>query len=84
MTDTATPAGVHGGVHQAIPHDSAVKHVTGTAIYTDDIPEPVGMLHCFIAMATEARATIGPGHDRPRGPLCRARGPGGCLGRHGG
>ena len=27
------------------PHDSALKHATGEALYVDDIPEPVGTLH---------------------------------------
>jgi xanthine dehydrogenase large subunit len=26
-------------------HDSAIKHVTGRADYTDDMPEPAGTLH---------------------------------------
>jgi xanthine dehydrogenase large subunit len=37
-------------VREALPHDSAVKHVTGEAIYVDDIREPDGTLH------------IAPGH----------------------
>ena len=38
-----------GGVRQAMPHDSARKHVTGAAIYADDMPEPSGLLHCWQA-----------------------------------
>jgi len=35
-------------VHGDRIHDSAIKHVTGRADYTDDLPEPVGTLHgCF-------------------------------------
>lgn len=30
---------------KAVPHDSALKHVTGRAPYTDDLPEPEGLLH---------------------------------------
>ena len=33
---------IKGGVHNAVAHDSARKHVTGAAIYVDDIPEPTG------------------------------------------
>ena len=29
-------------MHQALPHDSAHKHVTGEALYVDDLPEPAG------------------------------------------
>ena len=29
-------------------HDSAIKHVTGKAIYTDDISEPKNLLHVAI------------------------------------
>ena len=31
-----------------IEHESAIKHVTGKAIYTDDIPEPQNLLHAAI------------------------------------
>jgi xanthine dehydrogenase large subunit len=33
------------GVHKRVEHDSARKHVTGAALYVDDIPEPAGTLH---------------------------------------
>src|SRR5262249_20456943 len=32
-------------VRKAIAHDSAVKHVSGTAAYIDDLPVPSGTLH---------------------------------------
>ena len=32
-------------ISQKIPHESAIKHVTGEAHYTDDIPEPSGTLY---------------------------------------
>ena len=31
-------------ISQKIPHESAIKHVSGGAHYTDDIPEPPGTL----------------------------------------
>ena len=43
-------------------HDSALKHVTGQALYIDDIPEPPGTLH--------ARAGAEPG--RARAPAQRS------------
>lgn len=45
-------------VHQPLAHDSATKHVTGRAIYTDDIPEPAGTLHAYLGCATETHAHI--------------------------
>jgi xanthine dehydrogenase large subunit len=38
-------------VRRPIAHDSAVKHVTGAAIYVDDIREPAGTLHCAAGLA---------------------------------
>ena len=31
---------IRGAVHSNIRHDSAVKHVTGKAVYIDDMPVP--------------------------------------------
>ena len=56
--DARSSAVERGGAHQAIRHDSASKHVAGTAVYTDDIPEPHGLLHCYIAMSTVALGTV--------------------------
>jgi xanthine dehydrogenase large subunit len=49
---------IEGGVREARQHDSARKHVTGGAIYTDDIPEPPGTLQVLIAQSTRAHAAI--------------------------
>ncbi|MDC0436373.1 xanthine dehydrogenase molybdopterin binding subunit [Candidatus Pelagibacter sp.] len=40
------------------PHDSARKHVSGLADYTDDIDEPNGTLHGAIGWSKEAHAFI--------------------------
>src|SRR5439155_26628540 len=32
-------------VRKALAHDSAVKHVMGSAAYIDDLPAPAGTLH---------------------------------------
>ena len=45
-------------VHQAMPHDSAFKHVQGAADYTDDIREPEGTLHVAIGGSPVARGRI--------------------------
>ncbi len=49
---------VRGGVQQALEHDSAIKHVTGQAIYVDDIPEPQGTLHIAVGYAPIAKGII--------------------------
>ncbi|MHB2167848.1 xanthine dehydrogenase molybdopterin binding subunit [Alsobacter sp. R-9] len=45
-------------VRQPLPHDSAGKHVQGTALYVDDMPEPEGTLHIAIGGAPVARGRI--------------------------
>ena len=42
----------------ALAHDSAAKHVTGAAIYIDDMPEPPGLLHLRIGMSERAHARV--------------------------
>ncbi len=42
----------------AHPHDSAHLHVSGAATYTDDGPEPPGMLHLAFGQSSEAHAAI--------------------------
>nr|WP_226574118.1 xanthine dehydrogenase molybdopterin binding subunit [Acuticoccus sediminis] len=51
-------AGATGVVHRPIRHDSGDKHVTGRAIYADDIPEPAALLHVHIGIATFARGRL--------------------------
>jgi xanthine dehydrogenase large subunit len=55
---TSQPHKIDGGVGEARSHDSARKHVTGVALYIDDIPEPPGTLHVQIGMSTRAHARI--------------------------
>ena len=42
----------------AIAHDSAARHVSGEAVYVDDIPELPGTLHVYVAMSERAHARI--------------------------
>ena len=49
---------VKGAAHTPIIHDSAVKHVTGQADYTDDLLEPVGTLHAYLGLSTVAHGRI--------------------------
>jgi xanthine dehydrogenase large subunit len=49
---------VKGGVGAAIPHDSGHLHVSGEAVYTDDIPELRGTLYAAIGVSERAHARI--------------------------
>ncbi|MEW9805521.1 xanthine dehydrogenase molybdopterin binding subunit [Mesorhizobium sp. ZMM04-5] len=51
-------ARIKGGVATGQRHDSAHKHVTGTAIYIDDMPEPEGLLHGCLGLSTVAHGRI--------------------------
>lgn len=48
-----------GGVHASFHHDSAVKHVTGKAVYIDDMPRPAGLLEAWLVTSPVAHARIG-------------------------
>ncbi|MGC9420039.1 MAG: xanthine dehydrogenase molybdopterin binding subunit [Rhodovulum sp.] len=50
--------GIKGAVHRDLAHDSAEKHVTGRADYTDDIPEPAGTLHGYLGLAQVAHGRL--------------------------
>ncbi|MCP4008089.1 MAG: xanthine dehydrogenase molybdopterin binding subunit [Proteobacteria bacterium] len=39
-------------------HESAHMHVSGEAVYVDDIPELAGTLHCALGLSAEAHANI--------------------------
>lgn len=45
-------------VHKPIKHDSATRHVAGTARYIDDLPEPEGQLHAALVLSDRAHAKI--------------------------
>ena len=45
-------------INEERPHDSASKHVSGHAIYTDDIKEPYGTLYGAIGYSKKAHAII--------------------------
>ncbi|TJV15521.1 MAG: xanthine dehydrogenase molybdopterin binding subunit, partial [Mesorhizobium sp.] len=49
---------IAGGVATDQRHDSAHKHVRGTAVYIDDMPESSGMLHGCLGLSTATHATI--------------------------
>src|SRR5213079_665941 len=55
------PAGRGRGamsVHTSQRHDSALKHVTGQALYIDDLPEPAGTLHAALILSPVAAGRL--------------------------
>ncbi len=42
----------------SVPHDSASLHVSGEAVYIDDMPEARALLHAYIGLSTHAHARI--------------------------
>ncbi|SNY90065.1 xanthine dehydrogenase, molybdenum binding subunit apoprotein [Cohaesibacter sp. ES.047] len=56
-----TPGGnaaIKGAAHDSQIHESAIKHVTGGADYTDDMMEPIGTLHGALGLSERAHARI--------------------------
>ena len=49
---------ITGGVRESLRHDSAHKHVSGEAVYIDDMPAPAGMLHAYPGLSERAHARI--------------------------
>src|SRR5438552_5780120 len=49
---------MNGQVHTAQRHDSALQHVTGQALYIDDIPEPPGILHAALVLSPIASGRL--------------------------
>ena len=59
-------------VGDVIAHDSAAKHVSGEALYIDDMPEPPGLLHAFIRLSARTRMRGSSGWTCRRWLACRA------------
>lgn len=45
-------------VYSPVSHDSARKHVAGSALYVDDVPEPADLLHAYFGVSELAHARI--------------------------
>jgi len=45
-------------INEKRPHESGIKHVSGRAYYTDDIPEPLETLYGAIGWSKKAHAII--------------------------
>ena len=58
--------GTRGEDHRALRHESAHKHVTGTALYADDLAEPEGLTHVAIAYAGFACGSVRVDLDQVR------------------
>jgi xanthine dehydrogenase large subunit len=58
MLDSGAAARLTSAVHEPVAHDSAARHVSGEALYIDDIPEPPGLLHLHVGQSRRAHARI--------------------------
>lgn len=47
-----------GAAGQGIAHESAAKHVSGEAVYIDDMMAPAGTLHAYVGLSTIAHGVI--------------------------
>ena len=57
--NTPTPAhSARGLAGQSVKHDSAWKHVSGQALYIDDLRMPEGLLHAAVGHSEQAHARI--------------------------
>ncbi len=45
-------------MNKQVKHDSAIKHVTGEAVYIDDMVEPKGTLHAYLGLSDIAHGEI--------------------------
>jgi xanthine dehydrogenase large subunit len=58
LTEAPVPGQTLRVVGVPARHDSAVRHVTGSAFYVDDLREPAGTLHIAVGGAPAARGVI--------------------------
>ncbi len=56
--DASAKLSTQRAVGKPLPHDSAELHVTGTAAYTDDLPEPRDLLHVAVGMSPVAHGRL--------------------------
>jgi xanthine dehydrogenase large subunit len=45
-------------IHNSVVHDSATRHVSGSAVYIDDMKAPEGLLHAWVITSERAHAKI--------------------------
>jgi xanthine dehydrogenase large subunit len=58
MHDDTQTDRIAGGVRDPRRHDSAHKHVSGEAVYIDDIVAPAGLLHAYPGLSERAHARV--------------------------
>ena len=58
MADSGAAARVLPVLNVPIGHDSGPRHVSGEALYIDDIPEPPDLLHLYVGQAARAHARV--------------------------
>lgn len=56
--EISTASEISAPMHSSIRHDSAHKHVAGSAEYIDDMAEPMGTLHGALGLSDRAHAEI--------------------------
>ena len=49
---------IRGDAGQRLQHESAHKHVSGEAIYVDDMVAPADTLHAYVGLSEVARGKI--------------------------
>jgi xanthine dehydrogenase large subunit len=55
---TASLGRIRGGAHSSVRHDSALGHVTGQALYIDDVATTAGTLEAALVLSPHAHARI--------------------------
>ncbi len=58
MSEPILSEQIGGGVRQPRRHDSAWKHVSGSATYIDDVTPPAGLLHVYLGISNRAHARL--------------------------
>jgi len=58
LPDLAVDVTGQDALRRPLQHDSAHKHVSGEALYIDDLPEPAGLLHVYLGLSERAHARI--------------------------
>jgi xanthine dehydrogenase large subunit len=58
MADSGAAQSLKSALHAPVGHDSAARHVSGEALYIDDIPEPPGLTHLYVGQSARAHARV--------------------------
>ena len=58
MTEIINSKAIQGATGQSMKHESAIKHVTGAALYVDDVAEPRQLLHAAVGNSPVACGKI--------------------------